>query len=143
MLFASTFWKRAAAVVLFSCPSLANGQLIREERRVVIGGRPEVWRLEWREPPKPACGPDDPDWWTCPCSGFVFGEGGTLDLVRLRENREVERFPLTPLFCVDVDCPADDSGGRSCGAGTSKKATGHTWTVRVPFPAFAIAHWRE
>lgn len=72
--------------------------MVRKERRVVIGGRPELWRLEWRTPPQPVCGPDSEDWWTCPCSGFAFGETGKLDLVRLREGHEVERFPLAPLF---------------------------------------------
>jgi len=79
----------------------ANGQhepAIREERRVVVGGQLEVWRLEWTTPPRSVCEPEGNDWWTCPCSGFAFGESGKLDLVRLRQGREVERLPLAPLF---------------------------------------------
>lgn len=67
-----------------------------------IGGRTELWRLEWEKPPLPACEAGDAMWITCPCAGFAFGERGLLDLVRLRDGKEVERLPLTPLFAEGI-----------------------------------------
>ena len=90
----------------------ANGQdkpVIREERSVVVDGQPEVWRLEWATPPRSVCEPEGDDWWTCPCSGFAFGESGKLDLVRLRLGREVECLPLAPLF-ENSETPAAAEG---------------------------------
>jgi hypothetical protein len=82
---------------------------IREERQIVVNGNPELWRLEWESPPKPACGAEDnSDSITCPCSGFAYGESGQLDLVRLAAGREIERLKLTPYF---EDTPTD--GGHS------------------------------
>ncbi len=40
-------------------------------------------------------------WFTCPCEGFAFGEGGIVDLVRLRNGAEVDRLALAPLFTGD------------------------------------------
>lgn len=39
---------------------------------------------------------------SCPCSGFAFGEAGQLDIVRLRDGKEVDRLPLNPLFEADL-----------------------------------------
>ncbi len=58
----------------------------------------EIWLLEWRGPTTPVCAPDDPAAYTCPCSGFAFGEAGHLELVRERDGRTIERLPLDPLF---------------------------------------------
>ena len=102
--------KLVPVLLIFWLP--ATGQhkpVIREEQRVVIGGQPEVWRLEWTTPPRTVCEPEDNYWWTCPCSGFAFGESGKLDLVRLRQGQEVERFPLAPLF-EDGETPAATAG---------------------------------
>jgi hypothetical protein len=71
--------------------------LVREEQKIVVNGIPEVWRLEWKSPPKSACGPE-PDSLTCPCSGFAYGESGQLDVVRIVSGREIDRLELTPLF---------------------------------------------
>jgi hypothetical protein len=91
---------------LIVCPALLGQSLVREEKPVVVDGATEVWRLVWKHPPKPACPPDDADSFTCPCSGFAFGERGQLDLVRLRDGNEIERLALTPLFRdVPVDPP--------------------------------------
>lgn len=38
------------------------------------------------------------DWYTCPCSGFEFGEKGDLDLVRERPNAPEDRLALGHLF---------------------------------------------
>jgi hypothetical protein len=81
--------------------------IIREQRRIIVNGIPELWRLEWKSPPKPACGAEiNSISTTCPCSGFAYGESGQLDLVRLVNAREIDRFELTPFF---KDVPA---GGR-------------------------------
>lgn len=76
----------------------ARGPQVRDETIVRVAGVHELWRLEWKSPPKPACGADDAGWYTCPCQGFAFGEAGDLDLVRLHDGEEVERLSLTPLF---------------------------------------------
>jgi hypothetical protein len=80
---------------------------VRESRKLLINGVAEVWRLEWETDPTPSCSPKDPDWMTCPCEGFAFGEQGKLALVRLRGNREQERFPLDPLFKNGMNTPSD------------------------------------
>jgi hypothetical protein len=82
---------------------------LREERQIVVDGRKEVWRLMWRTAPKPFCPPDDEDWFTCPCAGFAFGEEGAVDLVRMREGKEIERLPLAPFF--DQDAFPGPTGG--------------------------------
>jgi hypothetical protein len=90
-------------------PNFSGGKdttsLVREERKIVINGIEEHWRLEWLGKPSPACGPEDEDWTTCPCTGFAFGEQGNLDLVRKRPGQKDERFSLTPLFDNDFDRP--------------------------------------
>ncbi len=85
-------------LLLMICPALLGQSLVRDEKPVVVDGVNEVWRLVWKHPPKPACAPDDPDSFTCPCAGFAFGEKGELDLIRLRDGVEIERLPLTRLF---------------------------------------------
>lgn len=80
-------------------PPQAASSLVREEQTMRVGGITEVWRLEWKSPPRPACAPEDADSsLTCPCSGFAFGESGQLDLVRTANDKEIERLELTPLF---------------------------------------------
>src|SRR5581483_4903064 len=71
--------------------------LIREQRRVVVDGVPEVWALKWRSLPKPACAPEQMSL-MCPCSGFAYGESGDLDLVRTRDQVIVDQLHITPLF---------------------------------------------
>ncbi len=63
-------------------------------------GAAEVWRLEWKAQPKPFCMPDpkDDSWASCPCAGFTYGEIGNLDLVRIANGSEVDRFRLNSLF---------------------------------------------
>jgi len=78
-------------------PATPNN-LIREEQTVIVGGITETWRLQWEAPPQPYCDAHDVGAITCPCTGFAFGEKGKLDLVRLRNGREIERMPLTPFF---------------------------------------------
>ena len=71
--------------------------LIREEQSITIDGVAEVWRLEWRTPPIAFCSAQEgPP--TCPCDGFAYGESGDLDLVRMRNGREIERLSLGKLF---------------------------------------------
>jgi hypothetical protein len=80
-------------------PASANS-LIREEQRTLVNGIPEMWRLQWKSPPEEAaCGPEDPlSATTCPCGGFAYAENGQLDLVRMRNRKEIDRLELTPLF---------------------------------------------
>jgi hypothetical protein len=70
---------------------------IREEQTVMVGGVAEAWQLKWRGKPKQVCEPSDISL-TCPCSGFAYGEGGDLDLIRLRNASEIDRLNITPLF---------------------------------------------
>lgn len=72
--------------------------ILREEHKIVVNGVEEVWRLEWMKPPSPACGPENDDWVTCPCTGFAFGEWGDLRLVRKRPGKMDEQFSLNRLF---------------------------------------------
>jgi len=88
----------ASAPLVAKPADRAHGPQVRDEVTIVVAGAREVWRLEWKSPPKPACSADDAEWYTCPCQGFSFGEAGDLDLVRLRDGEEVERLALTPLF---------------------------------------------
>jgi len=97
----------AKYLLLLTCPALLAQAVVREEKPVVVDGVTEVWRLVWKHPPKPACGPEDAVSFTCPCAGFAFGERGKLDVVRLRQGHEVERLPLAPLF-EGSDWPADN-----------------------------------
>jgi hypothetical protein len=69
----------------------------REEREVVVDGKKERWRLVWLDPPQPYCHVAAESI-TAPCRGFEDGEAGELDLVRLRDGREVDRLHLTPLY---------------------------------------------
>ena len=71
--------------------------LVREEQTVIVDGVMEVWQLKWAEKPKPVCEPSDASL-TCPCQGFGYGEGGPLDLIRVRNGVELDRLPLTPFF---------------------------------------------
>ncbi len=71
------------------------GPVLREERKVLVGGMEEIWRLQWAHAPVEVCGPVDPEFFTCPCDGFAFGEAGELDLVRSRPGEPDE--PLAVL----------------------------------------------
>lgn len=86
---------RASAQVL-AYPS----PLIREQRTVVVNGATEIWQLRWKSAPKPACGTDDvlESITSCQCWGFTYGEGGEMDLVRLRGGREIDRLSITAMF---------------------------------------------
>jgi len=82
-----------------STPTALATPVVREEQKVLVDGISEVWRLEWKSTPKPACGPEDgSSAISCPCSGFAYGESGQLDLVRSTSGRETERLELTPFF---------------------------------------------
>ena len=78
--------------------AVTPASLIREEKAVMVGGITELWRLQWKEPPRLACPPAEDISFTCPCQPFAYGETGELDLVRLRKGEEVERLSLGPFF---------------------------------------------
>lgn len=63
----------------------------------MVDGLQEIWQLRWAAKPHEVCEPSQLSL-TCPCEGFAYGEGGELDLVRLRESKEVDRLHITPLF---------------------------------------------
>ncbi len=69
---------------------------VRAERSVVVDGVTETWLLEWTSKVENDC--IVPDWCTCPCAGFAFGETGKLDLVRQRPAAPEERLHLGDLF---------------------------------------------
>jgi hypothetical protein len=81
----------------------SNQFVIREDQSILIDGQIEHWQLQWAKVPEPACAPDDPVAYTCPCIGFAFAERGVLDLVRIRSGRQMERLALTPLFEGVID----------------------------------------
>jgi hypothetical protein len=83
--------------------------VIREQHKIIVDGVEENWRLEWIGPTKPACGPEDPGWMNCPCTGFAFGERGNLELVRSRPGIKEERMAIAPLFEYGDDHPAGDN----------------------------------
>ncbi len=95
-------------VLLVSVSAVAEtpGPIVREEQRVRVEGVEEVWRLEWTKAPSPACSPEQPEWVTCPCNGFAFGEGGSLVLVRKRPGQPDEKFDLGQFF-ETFDSPAE------------------------------------
>jgi hypothetical protein len=80
--------------------------IIREEQIVVVGGRTEVWQLRWTTPPKPVCEPSRLSL-TCPCSGFAYGEGGDLTLLRTRNGKVLDHLDLSPFF---IDGPVNLRG---------------------------------
>jgi hypothetical protein len=77
---------------------------VREEQQVVVNGVKEVWQLRWKEPPHPACVAGEPGAFTCPCKGYAYAEAGALEVVRLREGREVDRMPIRDGL---MEIPAD------------------------------------
>jgi hypothetical protein len=84
--------------------------LIREQKTVIIDGKPEIWRLQWGSKPVPICGVGDRDVsLTCSCSGFAYGEQAPLALVRTRSNGETETLELGPLFSMNN--PVVGAGG--------------------------------
>ncbi|WP_298438340.1 hypothetical protein [Geobacter sp.] len=87
--------------------------VIREEHKISINGVEELWRLEWAQTPSPACGPEDPAWSTCPCTGFAFGESEELTLVRKRQGQKDERLSLTQFFSDEYDSPASSSTSKA------------------------------
>ncbi|WP_294257871.1 hypothetical protein [uncultured Sphingomonas sp.] len=91
-----------ALLALVAAPLLvASGkEVVREERRVTIGGVQEVWRLVLRGAPRDdaMCGPQDPEMAiTCPCSGVAYAQTGDLVLER-RPHAAPERMALARLF---------------------------------------------
>ncbi len=71
--------------------------LIREEQTLTVNGVPEVWQLKWNSKPKPVCEPIE-DSLTCPCTGFAYGEGGDLEVIRLRNGAEIDRLDVSSFF---------------------------------------------
>jgi len=105
-----------ALLALVAAPLLAapGKEVVREERRVTIGGVQEVWRLVWRGAPRDdaMCGPQDPEMAiTCPCSGVAYAQTGDLVLERQRPGAAPERMALAPLFAGSE--MLSDAGGKA------------------------------
>jgi hypothetical protein len=98
-----------AAAVIGAVSAADQAPIVREEKTVMVDGKPEVWRLEWKGKPTPVCGVDDPAALTCPCTGFAYGERGSLALVRIRSGGQSERLELGSLF-NDRDFPLNAGG---------------------------------
>ena len=88
--------------LILAGPAAGDGPVTRDERAVKVDGVEETWRLEWLGAPRLVCQPLDLSWPSCSCSGFAFGEAGGLDLVRLRDAGEIDRFHLTLFSNADV-----------------------------------------
>jgi hypothetical protein len=88
------------AALLMATPAGAETHEIpRESHKLVVDGVEEVWKLVWTGKVQPVCSINDLEMsYTCPCSGFAYGEGGSMDLVRLRGGKELERLKIGPLF---------------------------------------------
>jgi hypothetical protein len=80
-----------------AAPSEYPTPLVREEQTVVVDGATEVWQLKWAAVPKLVCEPNDISL-TCPCTGFAYGEGGDLMLIRMRDGAEIDRLDIAPFF---------------------------------------------
>jgi hypothetical protein len=91
---------------MMSSAMTGTASILREEASIAFGGVHEKWRLEWTEKPKEACVIKGDDSETCPCAGFAYAEYGPADLVRVRDEKEIERFHLAPLF-QSGDLPID------------------------------------
>lgn len=90
--------------------------LVREEQIVVVDGAIETWRLKWKSRPKPSCAPEETSL-SCPCAGFAYGEEGDLELIRVRNWAEIDRFDITSLFSGDT--------------GVSEKAVVQRWKPEI------------
>ena len=88
----------------------SDSSLIREQKTVIVDGKPEIWRLQWGSKPVPICGVDGRDVsLTCPCSGFAYGEQAPLAHVRTRADGVTETLVLGTLF--EKDNPVVGAGG--------------------------------
>jgi len=97
------------SLMLASATAAGVPALIRQQKMVMVDGKPEIWRLQWEAKPTPACGVEEAEVsLTCPCSGFAYGEKGPLALIRLRSDGATERLELGPMF--DDGYPANGTG---------------------------------
>jgi hypothetical protein len=88
-----------ASLAAMSALAADDPSLIREQKTVMVNGKPEIWRLQWEAKPTPACSQDDAAVsLTCPCSGTAYGEEAPLALIRIRSDGVTERLELGPLF---------------------------------------------
>jgi hypothetical protein len=74
-------------------PPVAPAPVVREEKRVVVDGVEERWRLEWASPPTLAC-VDPTEAYAFMCRPFAYGESGELSLVRARPGAPEDRLDL-------------------------------------------------
>jgi hypothetical protein len=102
-----------AAMLQFSTFA-ASAETIREERTVTVNGHQETWRIVWATPTVPACPAEELEMSvTCPCTGFAYGEAGTLNLVRLHSGREIDRLNLEAAFALGDNWLPMNATGRA------------------------------
>lgn len=88
-----------AAPAWTSALSSPQPESLREEQRLTVDGREEVWQLVWTGPVRDFCEAVSPEVaMTAPCAGFAYGETGRLSLRRLRDGQVIERFDPGPAF---------------------------------------------
>ena len=96
-------WHRtlfALSALLLAAPALSSApENLREEQRLIVDGRQEVWQLVWTGPVRDFCEAVSPEVAiTAPCAGFAYGETGRLTLRRLRDGQVIDRFDPGPAF---------------------------------------------
>ncbi|MFY8095546.1 MAG: hypothetical protein ACOVN0_18865 [Niveispirillum sp.] len=106
-----------SALLLMTAPlasalSPAQPESLREEQRLTVDGREEVWQLVWVGPVRDYCEAISPEMAiTAPCAGFAYGETGRLSLRRLRDGQVVERFdPGTAFAEASEMLPGREAG---------------------------------
>lgn len=89
----------ALALALTLCATSAFAkEKIREEISVEVDGAQEIWRVVSSGKTTKICVRGDPDSAICPCSGFQDADNGKFSVVRLKNNREIDRLELGQFF---------------------------------------------
>ncbi|MBP7335013.1 hypothetical protein [Niveispirillum sp.] len=113
-------WHRtlfALSALLLAAPvasalSPPEPESLREEQRLTVNGREEVWQLVWVGPVRDYCEAVSPEVAiTAPCAGFAYGQTGRLSLRRLRDGQVVDRFdPGTAFADASELLPGREAG---------------------------------
>lgn len=100
------------AAPMASALSPPQPESLREEQRLTVDGREEVWQLVWVGPVRDYCEAVSPEMAiTAPCAGFAYGETGRLSLRRLRDGQVIDRFdPGTAFAEASEMLPGREAG---------------------------------
>ncbi|MFV3127595.1 hypothetical protein [Niveispirillum sp. KHB5.9] len=86
-----------AAPAALALPS--EPETVREEQRLTLDGREEVWQLVWTGPVRDFCEAVSPEMaMTAPCASLAARETGRLSLRRMRDGTVIDRFDPGPAF---------------------------------------------